>query len=163
MTTYLSEHPLIEAVLDGFPGAEITGIAMTCRFTKHPEGFLVPADDEAIKVCGKARAGETIYLNYPSQRSMRQNRYFHALCQLAADNMDGTTPGEMKDAIKLAVGHSRTCHIPFGGQVFERKTPLSLTELDADGFNEFMDRALDYIANELGVDTSILRQEVEAA
>ena len=163
MTAYLSEHPLIEAVLDEFPGAEIKGIQMTCRFTKSMQGFLVPADDEANKVVSKARVGETIFLNYPSQRSSKQMRYFHSLCALASDNLDGVTPADIKDAVKLACGHSRTVQIPFNGEVYERKTPRSLEELNGDEFNKFIDLALDYLANELGVDTTVLRTEVAAA
>ena len=67
---------------------------------------------------------------------------------------------EAKDAIKLAVGHSRTTHIKFQGEWYERKVPRSITELDGDEFNQFIDRCIDYACTELGVDADTIGREI---
>lgn len=121
---------------------------------------LVPSDDAARKVVGRFKTGESVFLNLPSQRSAKQDRYYHAVCQVVADNCERfKSVDEVKDSAKLYAGHSRTTHIKLGDVWYERKTPVSITELDHDGFNAFMERVLDYFAIELGIDPDLLALE----
>jgi hypothetical protein len=131
------------------------------KFNRVHSGFTA-GDPDAMKIVQEFKVGEFAYLEFKKSRSAAQNRMFHALCRLVADNLDGYSVDEVKDGVKLAVGHCRTVRIPWKGQEVTRKTPRSLTELDGDQFNEFMDRALDYFANVLGVEPQTLSQELQA-
>lgn len=123
---------------------------------------LVPSDDAARAVAAKYKIGERVFLSHPSQRSARQNRYYHAVCQIVADNCEQfSSAEEVKDSAKLYAGHCRTTHIKYGGEWYERKAPLSITELGHDGFNTFMDRVLDYFVIELGIDADLLALETQ--
>ena len=129
-------------------------------YIKSAIGFS-PYDDDARAMEAKVPAGSVVELSRSSVLSGQQNKLFHALCKIVYDNTEKFAGAdEVKDSCKMAVGHTRTTHVKYQGEWFERKVPRSITEFDHDGFNDFVSRAIDYFATELGVDKQILLNEV---
>jgi len=131
-------------------------------FIKSAIGFT-PGDDDARKMEKRYGAGQFAYLSDTSERSVLQNRLFHALCKVVFENTDKfSSETEVKDSCKLAVGHTRTTHVKYQGEWYERKAPRSITELGHDDFNGFVERSIDYFSEELGVDRDILLRETQS-
>ncbi len=88
-------------------------------------------------------------------RSWRQNRYYHAMLDLAAENHDyySKAPRKLRDWIKVEIGlieevqfHNGNVHFKLGSTSFQK--------MDGGEFREFMDRAIDVILERLLVGTA---------
>jgi len=152
MTKYLSK------IFKLWPDAEVT---VKAQFIRTQNAF-VPSSDLAREFLNRVPVGDPVVLSSNLERSARQNALFHSMCALVAENSDKFQNGEeVKDSVKLVLGHSRKTVVVKNGEIHVRFIPKSITDLDGDDFNKFVDKAIDYFTEELGVPRDILIREVE--
>lgn len=137
-------------------------------YIKSPTGFA-PKDEAAKKYWERFGLGDSVMLHITRPRSIAQHNLFWKLAEIVRDNHPDmyASKDEAADSIKLACGVSRTTHIKFNGEWFERKVPLSIAfeNMKQDEFNAFFEKALDYVCTELipGLEIDSLESEVRAA
>ena len=108
--------------------------------------------------------GDPVMMSVRVGRSAKQNALFHQLCKIVFDNSQKFDSLEdVKNSAKHRCGHYTKTYVRAGGKDFEMRSPRSLTEFDHDGFNKFVDQAIDYFVEELGVEKKILLSEVKHA
>jgi len=136
-------------------------------YRRTPYGFS-PADEAGQKYWERFDVGSEVLLTFTLPRSLPQLKLYWALVKIAYDNNDVlTSKEETSDCIKMACGLVEVQHIKFKGEWFKRKKPLSIAfeSMEQGEFNEFFDRAMSYVCEELvpGLDPETLEQEVRAA
>lgn len=137
-------------------------------YCKSPTGFA-PVDDAGRRYWARFAVGDQVMLDIRRPRSLPQHNLFWALAQIAADNNPGklASKDEAADCIKLACGLTKTTHIKYQGQWYERKAPASIAfeSMPQDEFNPFFEKAIAYVCAELvpGLDPATLEIEVRAA
>ena len=135
-------------------------------YTKHGPGW-VPSDESAERYFHRFKEGDSVLLDFSCPRSIKQHRLYWKMCDIVMQNTDGffRSTEEVSDSIKLACGLSHTTHIKFKGEVFERKTPTSISfgSMDQTAFSEFFNKSITYITQELvpGLDPLTLQREIE--
>lgn len=124
-------------------------------------GKLVPDDPKAKAAIAKVGHGEHVQADIKRPRNLAHHRLFFALLNLVFENQEYfRSVDDLLDALKIAIGHTKTVVLKSG----EHKVPLSISfaSMDQAAFNEFFDRAADFLCTEVvpNMDKGALLDEV---
>lgn len=130
---------------------------------KTMNGRLEPIDDMGREALSKIGKGEILRAEIKRPRNVDHHRKFFAMLQIVYQNQEHyQSTDDLLDVLKLRVGHCRTIQTKHG----EVKIPesISFAAMDQTAFNEFYDKAVDWVCKEVipGLKASALNSEVEA-
>lgn len=131
-------------------------------FRKHL-GALRPADRVAEEAFAKVKPGEVVRVEMKRPRNAKHHRKYWALLALVVDNLDQSVSVEtLHDWMKLKVGCVRLLRTKSG--LVELPGSISFEKMDQSQFEEFYEKALQYVLTEIlpGVGKKELEEEVFA-
>lgn len=127
-------------------------------FLKRGNSFIA-ADEDSRANMRKIPDGDWVSVDVRRPHNLRKHRKLFAMIKLLVDNCDEyKTTRQALNALKLATGHC-DYHI-IDGQRVAVAASISFESLPPDEFDDFFDRACDWIADEV---LKIERYELDAA
>ncbi len=132
-----------------------------CR--KTLSGHLCPIDDAGKEALAKFKSGTVIRAQITKPRNVYFHRKFFAMLSLIMQNQEHyKSVDDLLDVCKLRIGHVRVIQTACG----EERVPqsISFAAMDEIAFQEFYDRAVDWMIKEVipGLRKLDLNHEVEA-
>lgn len=124
---------------------------------------LYPVDDAGEDFLSHLAQGEIIEVTIRRPRNIKHHRKFFAMLQLVFSNQNAyKSLDDLLEVCKLSIGHCRTIRT----KVCDVKIPnsISFSSLDQDAFNDFYDRAVQWVIADVipGLRREDLDEEVEA-
>lgn len=124
-------------------------------------GCLTPADARAEQFCARVKFGDLIMLEAKRPRNLAHHQKFFAMLQVVKENQEHyKSVDDILDAFKFSIGHTRKIQTKRG--IIEVPLSISFAALDQDQFNEFYDKAMDFMCAEVipGLQKEDLRKEL---
>lgn len=111
-------------------------------------GCLRAADVRAEEFLAKVKFGDLVMLEAKRPRNIAHHAKFFAMLQKIFENQSHyKSVDDILDAFKFAVGHTRKIKTARG--VIEVPLSISFASLDQDQFNEFYDKAVDFVCSDV--------------
>ena len=109
---------------------------------------LYPADEAGEAVLRTLAQGELVTLELKRPRNLAFHRKFFAMLQIILQNQDHyKSVDDLLDVCKLRIGHSRKIQTTHG--IVEVPASISFSALDDTGFQDFYDRACQWVITEV--------------
>ena len=106
---------------------------------------LLPSDKAAAEWLGKAKIGQDVLMSGRRPRNPAHHRKMFALLNLVLENQSHyLTIEHLLAAIKVGTGHCDIYPMKDGNAAYIPKS-ISFASLDQTAFEQFYDKALDYI------------------
>ena len=140
---------------------------MSAMLMKVYKNGLAPVDDASKEALGKLKVGSLALVNVRTPRNPLQHRLLWHLARLVYENTEHFLSAEhVVEQIKIGTGFSEQVrlHIPGIGLVIqERGKSIAFESMPKAEFDEWFERALDYIVFDLipGVEKDDIRREIE--
>ncbi len=141
------------------------GVSKKIFITKLTAGVLQPADEEAEKVVGKWKSGETYSLTYAPARNLKFHRMIFAVAQSVVDNAPEGSYWSGKDsysfikAVELTHGFTDEM-IDCNGEVHLVPRSIAFENMDNDEFKKLFDPLITEAARVLGVTEGELLEQL---
>ena len=111
-------------------------------------GCLSPADARAEQFLARVKFGDLVQLEAKRPRNIAHHAKFFAMLQLIFENQSSyKSVDDILDAFKFAVGHTKKIKTRRG--IIEVPLSISFASMDQDQFNEFYDKAMDFMCAEV--------------
>ncbi len=133
---------------------------MKVTFLKRGKA-LYPADPGAEKFMASTKDEQFVIVEARRARNADHHRKFFAMLAIVLDNQNFyKTTDDLLDVCKLAVGHVRTVETRSGTVRIPKS--IAFESMDQDAFNEFYNRAVDWVIAEVipGLERENLEAEV---
>lgn len=137
-------------------------MAETLYVRRNALNRLEPLDARSEEAMRALPAGRMLKAVVSQGRNIAHHRKLFALLKLVLDNQDYfQSTDELLYALKMRLGYAVPVRIK--GQVGYMPRSISFSAMGQQEFEDFYNRALDFIAAEVipGIDCETLRQEVE--
>ena len=122
---------------------------------------LVPADFVAEEWLRDIPDGKEILIDWRKPRHPENHRHFFAILRLASEHLpDYPDEDSLLDALKIAVGHTRSVMKADGEMIFLPKS-INFAAMGEDQFKRFKNRALYVLSRILGFDATTLLPEID--
>lgn len=126
-------------------------------FRKHLRG-LVPMNEQAEDALRKIKQDQDVFVKFRRPRNIFHHRKLFALLNLVCNNLDApVTPEQLLTVIKIRTGHVDVIKTTKG--VIEIPKSISFAAMDQTAFEQFWDKAVDFIV--VNVLPGVNRQELE--
>ena len=111
-------------------------------------GCLRAADARAEQFMGRVKFGDVVLLEARRPRNVAHHRKFFAMLQKVFENqLHYKDVEEILVAFKFAIGHTKKIKTARG--IIEVPLSISFAAMDQDQFNEFYDKAVDFVCAEV--------------
>jgi hypothetical protein len=129
--------------------ADIAIMRRVAAIMESPQPWaLVPDDDASAELIRKIPLGEPIAVRVIRSRSLPQHRLFFSILSHVAEATEWGTAERLLVALKIRLGRYDLCKLPSGKAVPVPQS-ISFDALSQDAFQEFMDKALIVICDEI--------------
>lgn len=129
-------------------------------YVKRRGSLLIPTAAEQEEILRTLPSERWLKATLVQERSVKQNAFFHALCNEIAKAMneagdDTATAANIKSRILMAIGHADLYRLPralqrrFGTEYAVRERSINFNEVDGLEFNEIMTRVTRFVLLEL--------------
>jgi len=130
-------------------------------YMKRTLAGLAPDDQDAIDGLRKFPVGTSVEVSISQPRSLKQLRYYYALCTVVATNHSTMRDKDQVDqAIRILTGH---CDVfTLDGRTVETPRRLAFDKLEQDPWEKYLQRAKEAVAEHLlpGIAIPDLEEEV---
>ena len=133
---------------------------MKAIFRKTLTGFW-PDDENAQKMAKRVKIGDFIEVEIKQPRNIHHHRKFWKLIQMVYENQDHyQSADDVCTAFKFAIGHTRKIRTRYGE--IEIPESISFASMDQHGFENFYDKAIDFLIADVipGLDRADLEREI---
>lgn len=129
-------------------------------YGRRQGNMIFPVNEAGEDELARVKNGSQVRVTLVRERSLRQNRFFRALCHRVAKAMQAIGRDDMDkdvvaDQLKIATGHCRLAKLPLAlrretGQVYGL-VPKSIDfhSMDHSQFCEWLDKVIGFIVTEL--------------
>lgn len=122
---------------------------------------LRPTDEAASQALAKLKHGVEIMVEWRRPRSIQQHKLYWALINLVWSNQEHIeSPDRLHTLIKYRLGHTETMKTKRG--IIEYPKSTNFESMPQDDFNDYFNRAVDFICQEVipGLDRDALKVEI---
>lgn len=121
---------------------------MAEMYLKRTLSGFAPDDADAVASCKRIPVGTTVRCEITQPRSVRQLRYYWALCSLCSLNSEQFHTREQVDQfIRLATGHVDL--VTVGNETYKLPRRIAFSKLSQDEWFAYLVRAKDVVAREI--------------
>lgn len=115
--------------------------------TRHGSGFF-PSDGQSIEASRYIKDGESVRCEIKRVRSPDQNRWWHQMLQIVADNQEKYTMAKIKILVKEHLGYCDLVQKPDGTIIVATKS-VAFGNMPHDEFNALVNDTVQYVLREL--------------
>ena len=135
---------------------------MKILVVKTINGFLKPAYDSDFENFAKMPVNETFEIEYTKRRNSKFHRKYFALLKLAFENQsDYRTIEEMRHDLTIVCGYYNEHVNKITGEIVKKADSISFANMDDIQFSELYEKTKDVICKWLGIDNSIIDEEIQ--
>ena len=124
---------------------------------------LKAVDDRGRDVLSKIKPGKIVTVEVKQPRNIKELRFYFAMIDLLFQQQTWfTTPDDLDEEIRVAIGHCTTRKRP-NGEILVRPKSLQFGKLDQYNWRTFLDAAIKLACEKIvpGLPESTLKSEVE--
>jgi hypothetical protein len=149
--------------LEGDVMTDLSARAFVVRSRLGVGKYLVPADQFAEEFLSGLKDGREILVSARKARSVQHHRYLFALLRRVVENTDGRWADEqvLLEDLKLATGLFETRISALTGMPYPVPASISFASMDQQRFSVWFEKAVQKLAEALGISTEILLGEIE--